>query len=1021
MSIALIWMRGIPGRRLVRLVLIVLIAAFSWQWGRAQTAVPGGQRLIDEFWTFKQGAPEAVRPFAQTTDGYLWVGAQAGLFRFDGVRFELFHSPFGDQLQSTNVSALFAPPTGGLWVGYLFGGFSFIRNGKVTNFAESTGTIRGFAQDSHGILWAATSPGLRRFDGSSWQHIGAEWNIPEKPVAQVGVDGDGILWVLSGGVEVGKQLFFLLPGDRQFRNAGDNLQVQSFTWDADHTVLTTHDPGQLGSGSGIELKGSLPAYPILRKNSEQVLDRANSIWFFPLADPFVLRHPAGEPLAEVVSNASPSNSEVYNINAQGSSTLVDREGSIWITDQPGIHRFSYSPVMEQKLPKWPGPFFSLAPDEDGVVWILAGDGEEASTLYRVADGKWTAEFQRSKGGVSNFAYRAPDKTLWFGGEGGLWHMVNGRLTRIDLPKEMADRASDLTTITQDRSGAMWVSFGRPGLYQLKDGVWTKYGGRSDLPTSGVVIEFTDTLGRIWFGCTKSHLAVLDGDRVQTFGPNDGIQVGNITAIYGRGSEIWIGGEFGLQQFDNGRFHTIHSVDRESLRGISGIVETANGDLWLNGLGGIVHVRRAEILEALKNPAYQVSGDRFDRRAGLPGLASQLRRIPSAIEGTDGRLWFAEIYGVVWLDPTRASNKIQPPPVSIQSVSADDKGYPVDLPLRFPARTSSVQISYAAVSLMDPEAIRFRYKVREIDKDWHEAGTATFVSYRNLPPGVYHFQVGACDTNGVWSGNAASAEFTILPAFYETNWFRALCALTFLAMLWTAYHLRVGALKRRQAVLERHQTEIRALNEQMVKAQEAERTRIAGELHDGVLQQITSLVLRLAKVKRQVPPDSEAKMTVSVLQQELIQVGADIRHISHELHPALLQEAGLPAALASYCEEFTKVRGLLVSCTTDENVKELSPGAALCLYRIAQEALGNASKYSAAKKVEVRLTRADGRVRLSVSDDGVGCDPNQTGKSGGLGVINMRERVLQLNGTFEFDSAPGRGTTVKVEVPFRPAA
>lgn len=198
-------------------------------------------------------------------------------------------------------------------------------------------------------------------------------------------------------------------------------------------------------------------------------------------------------------------------------------------------------------------------------------------------------------------------------------------------------------------------------------------------------------------------------------------------------------------------------------------------------------------------------------------------------------------------------------------------------------------------------------------------------------------------------------------------------------------------------------------------------RISGDLHDGVLQQITSLTLRLGKVRRQVPPDSEATATVNSLQQQLIQIGTDIRHISHELHPALLQDVGLPAALSSYCEEFSNVRGLLVSCETVESVKGLSPGAALCLYRIAQEALGNAAKYSVAKKVEVRLTQADGRVCLSVSDNGIGCSADQIGKSGGLGVINMRERVLQLRGTFEFDSQPGRGTTVKVEVPFRPAS
>ena len=229
------------------------------------------------------------------------------------------------------------------------------------------------------------------------------------------------------------------------------------------------------------------------------------------------------------------------------------------------------------------------------------------------------------------------------------------------------------------------------------------------------------------------------------------------------------------------------------------------------------------------------------------------------------------------------------------------------------------------------------------------------------------------------------------------------------------------LEQNQALLEQHRIEIRALNEQMIKVQEAERMRIAGELHDGVLQQITSLVLRLGKVKRQVPPDSQAKATVNVLQNELIQIGTDIRQISHELHPALLQESGLPAALSSYCEEFSKVRGLPVSCEADESVEQLSPGAALCLYRIAQEALGNAAKYSQARKVQVRLTRSNGLVRLTVSDDGVGCDPERIGKSGGLGVINMRERVLQLRGTFEFKSETGRGTTVKVEVPFRPAS
>ena len=341
-------------------------------------------------------------------------------------------------------------------------------------------------------------------------------------------------------------------------------------------------------------------------------------------------------------------------------------------------------------------------------------------------------------------------------------------------------------------------------------------------------------------------------------------------------------------------------------------------------------------------------------------------------------------------------------------------------LLLPALTRDVEIDYTALSLVAPEKMRFRYKLEGWDRDWQNVGNRRQAFYTNPAPGQYRFRMTACNNSGVWNEAGTFLDFSIPPAYWQTNWFRALCVVTFLAMLWIVYQLRVRALERRQAVLERHQAEIRALNEQLIKAQEAERMHIAGELHDGVLQQITSLTLRLGKVRRQVPPDSEAKATVSDLQQQLIKVGTDIRHLSHELHPALLQEAGLPAALEAYCEEFSNVRGIPVSCETDESVKDLSPGAALCIYRIAQEALGNAAKYSEAKQVEVRLTRSNGRVCLSVSDDGVGCAPNVVGKSGGLGLINMRERVLQLDGTFAFDSEPGHGFKVRVTVPFRAA-
>jgi len=1005
MSVRPIWTPRILDRRPFRLVPILLIAVFSWQWGMAETAAPQAQRIIHESWTFKEGAPAAVWALAQTADGYLWLGTAAGLYRFDGIRFELFRSPFGDHLLTNNIAWLFAPPTGGLWVGNVNGGVSFLKNGRVINFPEVPGTVYSFAQDRQGVVWAATDGGLWRFEGSTWQHVGAEWNAPQKPVSQVGFDREGTLWVLteSRDFKVAKQLYFLPPDNRQFRKAGDSLFVQGFTLDADNAVLTTHDRRPQEPGSGVELESSLPAYPILKKNSEQILDRANGIWFLSI-DPFIFRHAAGDSLADTVSKASPGNSQVYDINPYRYARLVDREGSIWIGDSTGVHRFTYSPLIQPEFPKPLRIRFTVAPDDGGVVWVSAGGGTGSSSLYRVAEGK--VEFKSAQGGLTNLAYRAPDHTFWFGGEGGLWHMVNGSLTRIDLPQEM-DKPWLLTTVTQDRAGGMWVAFGRTGLYRLKDGVWSKYGGRSDFPSSGAVIVFTDTLGRIWFGCAKNQLAVLDGDRLQTFGANDGLQVGRITVVSGTGPGIWIGGEFGVQQFDHGRFHTIHAVDQESLRGISGIVETANGDLWLNGLGGIIHLRRAEVLEALKNPAYQVSGERFDRRAGLPGLPAP--GLPTAIEGTDGRLWFTVTNGVVWLDPNRASTKMPPPPVTIQSITADDKSFGLDQSLRFPARTSNVQIGYAAISLFNPEAIRFRYKLRETDKDWHEAATSTSVSYRNLPPGSYHFVVNASDTSGLWSDNTATAAFTVLPAFYQTNWFRALCAMFLLGLLWAAYQWRVLQLH--------HQFEM------TLEARVGERTRIARELHDTLLQSFHGLLLRFQTVSQLLPERPvEAKDKLDNAIEQAAEAITEGRDAVQGLRDSITQANDLALAISTLGEELvadSTGHRPAFRVAVEGQSRDLHPILRDEVYKIAAEALRNAFLHANAKQVEVEIRYDDERFRLRVRDDGKGIDAailSQQGKEGHFGLPGMRERATLIGGKLTIWSEVDAGTEVELRIP-----
>jgi len=988
-------------------VVILFVVACWSQSARAGTKLAGGQQIIQQSWTFKDGAPEGVQTLAQTADGYLWLGTQFGLFRFDGVHFEAFRPAFGDQLMSTSVAALFADQTGGLWVGYLFGGFSFIKNGKITNFVDSvasTQTILGFAESQNGIVWAATGSGLWRYDGSAWQQIGSEWNAPGGIVYQVGFDTEGTLWVLSGWSDVGRQLFYLSPNSKHLQKAADNLAVK-LSWDADHRVLTTHEHKPSEPGSGTNLDTSLPAYPILRKDSGQFLDRANGIWIMPIVYPFLMRHDVGESLSETLNKVSPTNSEIFTVNPNHFAFLVDREGGVWFGDSNGIHRFSYSPLMRQEFPK-AAPTFAIAPGEAGAIWVVAGD-YNSTTVYHVADGK---AVEKSQQNLQNFAYRARDGSVWFGGKAGLWRAVNGNFSRIQLPPEVANNPIGPRTITEDRFGGMWVSFSGAVLYRYSEGVWTLNGGRYDFPKQLIMTEFTDAVGRVWFGSSRSRLTVLDGHGLLTLGPSDGVQVGNVTAIYGRGSEIWIGGEFGLQQFDHGKFHTIQAVDKELLRGISGIVETSNGDLWLNSLGGIFHVSSAEIQASLRDPGHQVTGERFGRREGLPGLPLQIWPIPTAVEGTDGRLWFAVNNGVVWLDPNRASSKITTPPTTIQAVSAGDRPYALDQPLKLPAAASNVQLAYSAISLRAPEAIRFRYKLQEIDKGWHDAGSSTSVSYRNLPPGSYHFFVNGTDSNGLWSINPASTEFTVLPKFYQTHWFRALCALLVMVLLWAAYQWRVRQLH--------HEFEM------TLDARVGERTRIARELHDTLLQSAHGLLLRFQTVSQLLPGRPlEAKEELDNAIDQTADFVTEARNEVQGLRDSMAEGNNLALAISALGQELATATNNLRSpefqVAVEGAPQDLRPIIRDEIYKISAEALRNVFLHAQAGRIEVEIRYSNDEFRLRVRDDGKGIDPGilaRQGREGHYGLHGMRERAALIGGKLAVWSEIDAGTEVELRVP-----
>jgi signal transduction histidine kinase/ligand-binding sensor domain-containing protein len=919
-----------------------------------------------------------------------WIGTDKGLASWKHGRLTAYPESAGQ------ISALLEDRTGTVWAGAWLPSASrlcAIRGGGIQCYGADGSfgyAVFSLCEDSRGTLWVGSGTGVWR-----WRPGPPKlYPLPERPSGLLEGDNGALLIATSDGIRQlidGKVKAYPIPGlgqqffaTRLLRGRNGDLWVGT-----NRGLLHVHQ----GRTDGFARSDGLSGDYVVRLFE----DREGNIWTATYSGLDRFRDFAVSTIS-VDQGLS---------NSAAGAALATRDGSIWIGTNDGLNRWNHGQITIYRKGRTKGA------DDAELKRQLSQSGATNARIREITNHGLPESSVESLG-------QDDRGRIWVSTRGGVAYLESGRFIPVaGAPAKLVH------SIAGDNAGNVWIADQDQGLLHLLGGSvveqipWIRL-GRKDYASA----LFADPLhGGLWLGFFQGGLVYFkDGQVRASYAGAEGLGEGRVNDLEAdRDGALWAATDGGLSHVTDGHIATLTSSNGLPCNAVHWMMEDDAHSVWLETACGLVRIARSELDAWAADPKRTIQATTFDYSDGVRSHSFASGYSPRVAKSTDGRLWFPTFDGVSIIDPSHLALNQLPPPVEIGQVTADGKTYWQNLSgdassayPRLPPLVHDVTIDYTALSLVAPDRVLFRYKLEGVDRDWQDAGNRRQAFYTNLAPGKYRIRVIACNNSGVWNEVGDGLDFSIAPAYWQTNWFRTLCLVTFLAMIWSVYQLRVRALERRHV-------EIRALNEKLVKAQEAERVRISGELHDSVLQHITSLVLRLGKVRNQMPPDSEAKVTVNVLQQELIQVGTDIRHMSHELHPALLQESGLPAALSSYCEEFSNVRGLPVSCESDESVEELSPGAALCLYRIAQEALGNAAKHSRAKTVEVRLSRSDGRVRLSVSDDGVGCNPNQTWNSGGLGVINMRERVLQLDGAFEFVSEPGHGTTVRVTVPFRPAS
>jgi signal transduction histidine kinase len=514
---------------------------------------------------------------------------------------------------------------------------------------------------------------------------------------------------------------------------------------------------------------------------------------------------------------------------------------------------------------------------------------------------------------------------------------------------------------------------------------------------------TDHLGRVWMA-SEAQVVLSSKGVVQEFGHNEGVPQGPLFVLYEDGSgNIWMGGESGLSKFDGRRFRALRDGNPIPLRSVSGIARDQDGSLWVVADTGVIRIPAAELDRAFGDPSYSFRSRRFDTLDGLPAKARHMIRGAGAVRTRDGRIWVATTGGLAFVDPRHLPNNDVPPPVQVEAVKIGGRQMAPEDNAVFPHGASDIEIDYTALSLSIPERVFFKYKLEGADANWHEAGTRRQAFYDHLHPRSYRFRVIARNSDGVWNEAGASWSFSVAPAFYQTIWFALASVLAGSLLLTAMYRVRV--------------MQITAAMNTRFDERLAERTRIARDLHDTLLQSIEGSRIVANDALKQPTDPRRLQRALERLSVWLAQASEEGRSALSSLRSSAEEGNDLGEAFRRAGDEYVLQRPIAFSVSIEGAAEEMHPIVRDEVYLIGYESIRNACCHSGASRLTVELNYREG-LRLRVRDNGKGMDPNlaAASKGGHFGMLGMYERAARIKGRLTISSSPANGTQVELAVP-----
>jgi len=970
-----------PGAGLLLLIVLCMPhAAFGLDPNRKLT------QYVHRIWQSQQGLPQGgILQIFQTRQGYLWLATQTGFIRFDGVRFQQAEDIIPGAPANLWIRAVAEDQRGNLWLGSNESGLFRLGPEGVNQYTTAQGlpsnAIQCLTPAPDGAIWVCTESGLARMElGGNEPRIQAVPGSGIENVRAACEDSHGSLWVGGDGPRVATQT------NREFTSHSLKGIPASASVRA---LLCSGDTVWAGTSDGlIRIHGS----------EQHLYDMRDG-----LGENFIFSLAAGSASTVWIgtrngfSRMRDGTLESFRpqdglSQSTALSVFEDREGTLWVGTKRGLNQFvdgrGVPYTVSEGLPSnEAGPVLE---DRQNVVW--AGTLDKGLARF---DGQDFRTLTARDGLASDTVYALAqdrDGSLWAGTQNGLNQLRDGRViatytVRRGLPSNI------IRSIHQDRAGVLWV--GTPnGLASLRNG---RFEPAEGAPKDAVVALAEDRDGRVVLATERGVFAGGPAGFHEI--KSNGASIRPVNTLY-RDTDglLWMGlNGGGLRLLDGATVSSFVTRDGLYDGEIYGIVQDDQDRLWMACSRGIFSVARSELRKFAAGEVKKVTSAPYSPMDAQRVIEGQSGVTPVLSRTHDGRLWFATIRGLLMLDPSHWQREATAPMVVIANPIVNGHAEQPSRIADLPPGQKNIEFNYAGLAYYLPTRLRFRYMLEGYDRDWIEADNRRETFYTNLPPGNFRFRVTACNADNLCSEQGATVAFFLAPRFYQHAWFWPLVVVALAGLVWLGYQLRIRRLRERYDLIL------------------AERSRIARELHDTLIQGFSGITMAMQALAGRLR-SSQERETLEEIIRDAATCLRETRQSVAGLRAAHDSESGLTAAIGTAAREITDTKDVRLKLKLDKGLPKLPADVEYNLLRIASEAISNSVKHSGARTIEVALESTPEALRLTVHDDGSGLGDGPALRPGHYGIIGMKERATQIGAELALSSESGNGTTVSVLLP-----